>query len=114
MDVIEPISAPAPKPEHSNPTEPQGDVPSVAKIKAQEFFGIHNPNQVEADIMHELVRIMDGDNKDPIDFLWDIKQVENRIGTPPLGVSRIQHLYNYVKLNAQIHKLEQERDLYGS
>ena len=114
MDIIEPVAPPAPKPERSNPSEPQGNVPSVARIKAQEFFGVQTPNQVESDILNDMVRLLDGDNKDPIDFLWEIKNLENRIGTPPLGVSRMQHIHNFVKLNSQINKLERERDLYGT
>ena len=112
MEVIKPVEVES-KPEYNNPEATEGSTPSVAKIKLESFFGLHNPNQIEADSLSEIVRILDGDNKDPIDFLWEIKQIESRIGTPPLGVSRIQHLRNFISIHSQMNRLQKQLDVYG-
>lgn len=112
MDKISP-EVPREAPEFSNPSDPQGEVPSVAKMKLQEFLGIPNTDSKHDQSLNEMVRVLDGDAKDPIDFLWEIKQIENRIGTPPLGMTRIQHLYNFVKLNAQMSRIRKEMEVYG-
>lgn len=114
MDTIAPIPSPEPKPEITPSEITPGEAPSIAKIKLEGFFGNNSLSQQDQQNIGELVRILDGDNKDPVDFLWEINQIEGRIGMPPLGVSRIQHLYNYVRLSSQINKLEKERAAYGS
>jgi len=81
-------------------------------MKLEGFFGIQNPNGEEQKALGEITRLLDGNNMDVVDFLWEIKHTENRIGTPPLGTSRLQHVYNFIKINAQITDLERERDLY--
>lgn len=113
MDVITPQEPRVESPEHAAPADPQGAVPSVAKMKLQDYLGIIKPSQSEEQTLSEIVRVLDGDAKDPIDFLWELKQLENRIGTPPLGVSRIQHLHTFVKLSSQMNRIRKEMEVYG-
>ena len=113
MDVIKPAD-PQERPDHTPAAEPQGNVPSVAKMRLGEYLGINAPSEQQDKMMDEMVRVLDGDAHDPIDFLWQLKQLENRIGTPPLGVTRMQHLYNFVKLNAQMSNIRKEMEIYGA
>ena len=50
------------------------------------------------------------DSADTISILRTLLSLENRIGTPRLGVSRLNHLYQYVKLDNQINALSMARD----
>ena len=67
-------------------------------------------NTQESKNLSEIARMLG--TGDDVDLLWEIKSLENRIGTPPLGMSRLQHVYNFMRINSQITSLERERDLY--
>ena len=112
MDILDPVIHPEPTPDAPIATEQTGMSGDIHAVKLQGFFGIANPDTAESTNLSEITRMLDGNSKDAVDFLWEIKNVENRIGTPPLGVSRRQHIFNFIKINSQIKGLEKERDLY--
>ena len=112
MDKLEPIAQPEPMPDIAPSAELAGHGADIVGMKLQGYFGTQNPSGEEQKSLDEITRLLDGNSKDTVDFLWEIKNVENRIGTPPLGMSRLQHVYNFIKINSQILKLERERDLY--
>lgn len=111
MEIIEPNTAPEQKPDTPAPTSLQDQAADIEMMKLERYFGLANPSSEEAKFLNELRHIYQ--NPDIVEMLWEIKQTENRIGTPPLGMSRLQHLYNFSKINHQIKQLERERDLYG-
>ena len=75
---------------------------------------IYNPDGTQEKNLSEIVRIMGGDSTDPVDFLMNVKNIENRIGAPPLGVSRLQHVYNFIRIEGQIGALRKEQLAYGA
>ena len=113
-DLIEPIAPQEETPETPAPTEVADQAADLNRMKMEGFFGVQNPNGQESQYISELSRMLGVGQRDIVDVLWDIKQTEHRIGTPPLGMSRLQHLYNYIKINSQITSLEKERDLYAN
>ena len=113
MDKIEPIAPVEARPDNAIATENTGASGNINDTQLQGFFGIQTPNNGEQKTLDEITRLLDGNSMDSVDFLWTIKNTENRIGTPPLGTSRLQHVYNFIKINSQIVDLERERDLYG-
>jgi hypothetical protein len=113
MERLENIAEPVEKaPEIAPKDEMTGKAIEFQAMKVQSFFGVTEPTPAEAKILSEIVRVLGGDTKEPGDLLWEIKNIESRIGTPPLGMSRLQHVYNFLSINSQIAKLEKERNAY--
>jgi hypothetical protein len=44
------------------------------------------------------------------DIIRIVRHIENRIGIPQIGVSRFNHVYNYIKIDSTINEMEQERN----
>jgi hypothetical protein len=44
------------------------------------------------------------------DLMYKLRQLENRLGSPAIGESRLTRLYSYVKISAQIKDSEKQRD----
>ena len=44
------------------------------------------------------------------DLLYKLRQLENRLGSPAIGESRLSKLHGYVKISAQIKDAELHRD----
>lgn len=110
MDVIEPT---APKEPQDLPTGSINNGFDPVEYKIESYFRLQNLDTKDKEMVRELKSMFGGDEVDIVDLLWGIKNVENRIGTPQIGISRLQHVYNFAKLNHQIQSLEKERDLYG-
>ena len=89
-----------------------GSANDLTDVRLSGFFNIDNPSNTEKQIITDLGCIFEG--TDPAEMLLNLRNVENRIGYPQAGVSRLQHVYNFVKLNSQINSLERERDQYGA
>lgn len=112
MDTIEPQTPAEPMADQPAQSEMVGPDTSVNKIKLEGYFNVQSPSSEEAKALSEILRLMPFG--DPTELLYAINQIENRIGTPKIGTSRLQHVYNYVALNSQIKNLERERDLYAN
>ena len=113
-DRIQPTTPAPAKPDNPVPSEVSGRDISLARMKLDGYFGIQSPTTQDDKSLSEIVRILDGDKIDPVDFLWQLKSIEDRIGTPPLGVSRLQHVYNFIRIGAQIGELRKEQAAYGA
>lgn len=93
-----------------NPEELAGKLAEVSKIQLQGFFGLSDMTPSESKMLSEMSTLLD--NKQDADLLWEIRNIENRIGTPPLGMSRLQHVFNYLNIQRQITQLENKRNAY--
>lgn len=109
-DIIEPIAPREPTPETAPATELTNQATDLSMMKLEGFFGVQNPNTQDSKALSEISRMIGV--RDDVDMLWEIKHIENRIGTPPIGMTRLQHVYNFISINSQIQGLEKERDLY--
>jgi len=114
MDIITPA---APEPEvtvdvtRDERSANSGVNVAINQLQVQSYFGIQEGTE-EQKVLVDLMRILNGESKEIGDLLWEIKSLESRLGTPPLGMSRLRHLFNYVKVNTELKKLEKERDSY--
>ena len=97
-------------PDGMTPDELSGKLAEVSKIQIQSFFGLTEMSPAEGKMLSELTTLLDG--KQDADLLWEIRNIENRIGTPPLGMSRLQHVYNYLTIQKQITQLELKRNAF--
>lgn len=112
MDVIEPAS-PKPVTEESALTG-EGRSVDVGSQQLTGYFELHSPNQEETNMISDLSQMLGFNIDDPTEMLWKVRNIENRIGAPKIGTSRLQHLYNFVKLDSHIKGLEAQRDAYGA
>jgi hypothetical protein len=91
------------------PTELTGNV-HVEFIQLRDFLGA---DEADKNVVTDIYKMIDGGRGlDITDILWGINNVESKIGTPPLGVSRIQHLYNYLMIEEQINGLRKKQMAY--
>lgn len=97
-------------PDGISPDELSAKLAEVSKIQIQGFFGLSDMTPAESKMLNEMSSLLEG--KQDAELLWEIKNIENRIGVPPLGMSRIQHVYNYLSIQRQINQLEHKRDAY--
>lgn len=95
--------------EVGTPEELAGKLTELSKMQLQGFFGLTDMSPAEAKMLGELDTII---GKQDAELLWEIRNIENRIGTPPLGMSRLQHVYNYLTIQKQITQLESRRNAY--
>lgn len=112
MDVIEPV-APKTITEESILTG-EGRSVDVASQQLNSYFDINSPNSEEANMISELSNMLGFNIDDPAEMLWKVRSIETRLGTPKIGTSRLQHVYNYLALDAHIKGLEAKRDAYGA
>jgi len=92
------------------PDELSGKLAEIGKIQIQGFFGLTEMSPAESKMLDEMSMLMDG--KQDAELLWEIRNIENRIGAPQLGMSRLQHVYNYLTIQRQINQLEHKRNAY--
>jgi hypothetical protein len=84
----------------------------IAYLQLKGFFGVETGNQ---DTIRQIYDFIDGGrNLDIASIMWEIKNLESRIGVPPLGMSRLQHLTNYIKIESQIRSLQKQQLAYGT
>lgn len=96
-------------PDGMNPEELAGKLAELSKVQLQGFFGLTEMSPAESKMLSELNTLI---GKQDAELLWEIRSIESRIGTPPLGMTRLQHVYNYFNIQRQITQLESKRDAF--
>lgn len=113
MDIIEPVEQ---KEIPDTPTPDTNLLPSESPMFAsiQGLFGIQSPSSQEKDMLNTIYEALRTDDNTEASMLWKIKQVESRIGLPPIGVSRLTHLFNYIRMSSHLAKAQaQFNQSYG-
>lgn len=113
MDVLTP-QEPTSKPEFQMSNEPLRPAHDSNYIRLQGYLGVDNLDSTQKDKLNYIYNsITDGDETEAA-LLWKLSMIENKIGTPPLGVNRVDHLIGFLKLSAQLDTLQaQLMDIYG-
>lgn len=64
--------------------------------------------------MNDIYKHLRGDKNEysEIDGLNDLRHLMFKLGTPPIGTSKLDHLFGYVKIQNRIDDLERERNNY--
>lgn len=97
--------------EAATPDDLTGRAEDLTFLQLKDFFGVEGTDSRETIL--DIARLVDGGKGlDIVDIMWEIKNLEGRIGAPPLGMSRLQHLYNFVKIDSQISKLRKQQEAY--
>lgn len=77
-------------------------------VQLQSYFHISSPSPEEQEQIKTVWDFFDG--KDEVERLYQVKQLENRLGQPNIGETRFSKVYEYVKLTNQIKQIEKLRD----
>ena len=100
------------------PTEPNDGTASydggitgkdINYLQLQNFFGVDSPDGGEIDTMNDIYGMLEGSSETFTDMLLTIRNIEMKMGAPTLGVSRISHLHQYLKIDATITNLEKQK-----
>ena len=78
-------------------------------LQLQNFFGVEAPDGSEIDTMNDIYSMLEGSSETFTDMLLAIRNIEMKMGAPNLGVSRISHLHQYLKIDATISNLEKQK-----
>jgi len=82
------------------------------------YFGIHTPYQLGQEERSRVKYIhgflSDSKNTTASKIMKALSQIERKIGSPRLGMSRIGHIYNYIKLKQQADISETEANIYAT
>lgn len=93
---------------------PVGDsVSSITEANVrslQGYFGVEDASDSDMNMLSEIYRIVAGDgHTDMAGVLSYLHRIKGDLGPTPLGVSRLHHVYNYLKISYDIHNLEEKR-----
>lgn len=102
-------------------TEVEGDVmdqPPEAGIRPttteypqlKDYFNVDSPSDAQKEKFAEIWEFFSEDSKTIGDLMYKMRQLENRLGSPALGETRMQKMYNYIKISRSIKDDEQRRD----
>lgn len=72
------------------------------------MFSIVNPTTEEADML-KVVQEHFKDRND-VDTIVGVRSIENRVGAPKMGETRLSRVYQYIKANQQVQEAEKLRD----
>jgi len=72
------------------------------------FFGINNPSDLPIQDERQLTQIVRkyaDSGSTSLDMLVNFRNIEKKISKPAQGVSRISHIFNYLRVQEQADKL---------
>lgn len=106
MDIIKPS-----QPEQRIETPPTGSLSTDDLTPLSGYFG--SSSVEDKDQLNFIYQFFSGAGvKTMPEMLLSIKQIETRLGVAPMGKSRVNQLYEYLKIQQDISRLTQLRDSY--
>ena len=83
-----------------NPTGKTDETaPVINMSKLQEFLGISHPDYKEINVLNNLYNYFSKKGADSMDEVFmEINFIEQKLGSVPIGQTRLQHLWNYLKV----------------
>jgi hypothetical protein len=91
--------------------------PILQTYPIMDYFGIDSGERQDQDVQGIVCDIYEWLRQEKPkatagDVMVTLKKLEGRLGAPNPGVRRYQHVYNWIKLSAQINDLEKQRSVY--
>lgn len=92
------------------PSEPQTAAKPVMHLAIAERFNIDIPTQEEDKKLQEVWNHVSelSDTKEISDIMYQTMHLEQTLGAPKLGETRLDKLYRYVKLRRQERQIQEE------
>lgn len=110
MDIIEPKQQEEKEPNDTQNQPSSDSFRNLNFLSLKGFFGIENPSVEEEEAMNWIYdKFEKAGATNMSEILIALKEIENKIGIQPLGVGRLIGIKNYLKLNAQIAELEEQK-----
>jgi hypothetical protein len=99
--------------------QPKQDITQVANtelraLQLSGYFGTHFEDMkgTEKNMLNTVLDWVGPETQDHVDVLWKVKSLENRLGVPPLGQSRLFHLYQFIKLENASQDLDRQKEAF--
>lgn len=96
------------------PTKDVSAVLTTSPDPVASYFNIVNPDGRESEKLADINKYLRGDKKeyDQIDNLRDLRELLNKLGTPPIGETLFDMAYQYARINSSIRQLENEKSRF--
>lgn len=94
-----------------NPSTGNLDIGQVP-FETYRYFGV-NPGTVDKDDLKQIKDVYDWANKDSNgmgDSIYKLRQLETKLGQPPIGETRYSKMWNYVRMSKMVSTLEADRE----
>lgn len=104
--IVEEIT-PEEKPQTTQTNQPTHE---VSHLSLAQRFNVENPSKEEEGKLSEIWNyVRQNSGKSEItDLIWEVMHLENQLGTPRVGESRLDRVYRYCKLRRQANIIDSE------
>ena len=92
------------------PTDAGIQSPKVDFPQLKDYFNIESPTDAQKVKFAEIWEYFGEESKTIGDLMYKMRQLENRLGSPAIGETRMQKMYNYIKISKNIKDDEKRRD----
>jgi len=75
-----------------------------------EYFNVESATDAQKDKIATIFDYFADESKSIGDLLYKMRILESRLGSPLVGESRLQKMYNYVRITNDIKDKEKQRD----
>lgn len=75
-----------------------------------DYFNTDSPNSSERKKMEAIWEYFSKESENTGDMLYKIRQLENRLASPQLGMTRLQNVFQYITVSNTISSAEKQRD----
>lgn len=76
----------------------------------KDYFNLESPSDAQKEKFAEIWEYFGEESKSIGDLMYKMRNLENRLGSPAIGESRLQKMYNYIKISKDIKDDEKRRD----
>jgi hypothetical protein len=75
-----------------------------------DYFNVDSPTNAQREKMATIFDYFADESKTIGELLYNMRILESRLGSPALGESRLQKMYNYIRITSDIKDKEKQRD----
>lgn len=75
-----------------------------------EYFNVESATDAQKEKIGVIFDYFAQESKSLGDLMYKMRILESRLGSPAIGESRLQKMYNYVRITGDIKDKEQQRD----
>ena len=87
-------------------------VPAADYPHLQGYFGLDHATTADRAQLQAVWDYFAAESDNEADILYKLRQMENRLAQPPLGVSRLSHLNDYIHVLSNVRLAERAQDQY--
>lgn len=106
LEVVE-----TPAEEQNSEQTPELVKPTAADYpEIKDYFNLESPTDAQKEKFGAIWEYFAEESKSVGDLMFKMRNLENRLGSPEIGESRLQKMYNYIRISADIKDKELRRD----